>query len=146
MQPSGVRILDRLGDGEAVRRTTTPVDRAVLVFDEHRLELDDVTRRLGAPMLNVRRITLDAILLEAAAQAGADIRTHTTVTDLIHEGGRVAGVVTTKGALRAPLVVGADGARSTIARLVGAREYHRTAAGRVFMWAYFEGADALGDA
>jgi 2-polyprenyl-6-methoxyphenol hydroxylase-like FAD-dependent oxidoreductase len=36
-------------------------------------------------------------------------------------------------------VVGADGMRSSIARMVGAREYHVTSNGRVFMWAYVEG-------
>jgi 2-polyprenyl-6-methoxyphenol hydroxylase-like FAD-dependent oxidoreductase len=50
-------------------------------------------------------------------------------------------VETTAGVLRAPLVVGADGARSTVARLVGAAEYHRTAARRIFLWSYFEGVD-----
>lgn len=46
---------------------------------------------------------------------------------------------TTKGELRAPLVVGADGARSTIADLVGARKYHETPPGRMFVWTYLEG-------
>jgi menaquinone-9 beta-reductase len=36
------------------------------------------------------------------------------------------------------LVVGADGARSTVAKMVGAQEYNRTPNGRVFMWAYHE--------
>src|SRR6185503_3235687 len=76
---------------------------------------------------------------------GAEVRTGTPVTGLLEERGRVAGVTTTNGDLRAPLVVGADGARSTIARLVGAAEYHRTPPGRAFMWAYFEGADAPHD-
>jgi 2-polyprenyl-6-methoxyphenol hydroxylase-like FAD-dependent oxidoreductase len=54
----------------------------------------------------------------------------------------VVGVETTAGPLRAPLVVGADGARSTVARLVGAREYHRTAPKRAFLWSYYEGVPA----
>jgi 2-polyprenyl-6-methoxyphenol hydroxylase-like FAD-dependent oxidoreductase len=61
------------------------------------------------------------------------------VTGLVEEGGRIAGVRTATDELRAPLVVGADGARSSVARLVGAREYHRTPPGRVFLWAYLEG-------
>ena len=44
--------------------------------------------------------------------------------------------------MRAPLVVGADGVNSTIARLVGAAKYHEAPAGRVFMWTYFEDAPA----
>jgi 2-polyprenyl-6-methoxyphenol hydroxylase-like FAD-dependent oxidoreductase len=63
------------------------------------------------------------------------------VAGLIESAGRVVGVETSDGPLRAPLVVGADGARSTVARLVGAREYHRTAPRRIFLWSYFEGVD-----
>jgi len=47
-------------------------------------------------------------------------------------------VATTAGELRAPLVVGADGTRSAVAKMVGFAEYHPTPNGRVFMWAYYE--------
>ena len=100
------------------------------------------TASVGAPMLNVRRVTLDAVLLDAAAAAGAEVRTRTNVTGLLEASGRVVGVETTGGALRAPLVVGADGARSTVARLVGrARVQRRRPARRIFTWGYFEGVD-----
>ena len=66
----------------------------------------------------------------------------TAVTGLVEDRGRVVGVKTTSGELRAPLVVGADGARSTVARLVGAAEYHRTPPGGLFLWAYLEGVPA----
>lgn len=93
-------------------------------------------------MLGARRVTLDAVLLEAAAAAGAEVRTQTAVTGLVEDRGRVAGVKTEDGELRAPLVVGADGIRSAVGRLVGAAKYHQTVAGKLFMWAYFEGAKA----
>ncbi len=112
-----------------------------MVVDDARIEFDDADELLGAPMLNLRRSALDMVLLEAAAQAGAVIRTRTGVTGLIHEHGRVVGVMTGAGPVRARLVVGADGARSTVARLVGAEEYRRTAPGRLFLWGYFEGTD-----
>jgi 2-polyprenyl-6-methoxyphenol hydroxylase-like FAD-dependent oxidoreductase len=86
----------------------------------------------------VRRITLDEILVNAAAAAGAAVCTNTAVTGLVADSGRIAGVTTTSGELRAPLVVGADGARSAVAKMVGAREYNRAPNGRVFMWAYYE--------
>ena len=66
------------------------------------------------------------------------------MTDLVEDGGRVAGVKTKSGELRAPLVVGADGVNSTVARLVGAAKYHEAPAGRLFMWAYFEDGPADG--
>jgi 2-polyprenyl-6-methoxyphenol hydroxylase-like FAD-dependent oxidoreductase len=145
VQPSGVRILERLGVLERLLEVATPIERGTIALDEARIEVDAISERLGAPMLNVRRIVLDAVLLEAAGAAGADVRTCTAVTGLLEEDGRVVGVATSAGGLRARLVVGADGARSTVAGLVGATEYHRTPPGRIFAWAYFDGADAPDD-
>ncbi len=142
VQPSGVRILDRLGVLEALLEVTPPIERGTLAFDDARVEVRDYTELVGAPMLSARRVTLDGILLEAAAAAGAEVRTQTAVTGLVEDGGRVAGVKTRSGELHAPLVVGADGVRSAVARLVGAAKYHQTPAGRLFTWAYFEGAQA----
>ena len=140
VQPVGVRILDRLGVLDELLKVAAPIEGGVAVFDDVRVELVDTRDLLGGPALNARRITLDAILLDAAAAAGAEVRTGTPVTGLVEDRGRVVGVTIPAGELRAPLVVGADGARSTIARLVDAGEYHRTSPGRLFMWAYFEGA------
>ena len=145
VQPSGVKILERLGVLEPLLKVTPPIERGTLAFDDARVELSDFTELVGAPMLSARRVTLDAILLEAAAAAGAEVRTQTAVTGLVEDRGRVAGVKTKSGDLRAPLVVGADGVRSAVARLVGAAKYHQTPAGRLFTWAYFEGAEADDD-
>jgi flavin-dependent dehydrogenase len=107
--------------------------------------VEDVVEVTGSPAFSIRRITLDEILVGVAAEAGAEVRTGTPVTGLVVEEGRVAGVTTPSGKLRARLVVGADGARSTIAKLVGAKEYHRTTNGRVFMWAYFSADPSNGE-
>jgi menaquinone-9 beta-reductase len=141
IQPVGVEILGRLGVLDRIREVAPPLESAFLAFDEHRVRVEDAARITGSPMFSARRVTLDAILLDAARAAGAEIRTKATVTGLLTSAGRVVGVETTKGSLRAPLVVGADGARSTVARLVGAEEYHRTPARRVFLWSYFEGVE-----
>jgi 2-polyprenyl-6-methoxyphenol hydroxylase-like FAD-dependent oxidoreductase len=141
IQPPGVRILDQLGVLDQLYELAPPVDEGYIAFDEIRIQAAGMTRLLGYPMVNVRRVTLDAILLDAAREAGAEVRTGTNVTGLLRSGGRVVGVKTTAGELRAPLVVGADGARSTVARLAGAREYHRTAPRRVFLWSYYRGVD-----
>lgn len=145
IQPSGVKLLEQLGVLDRLLAITTPIERVMIALDDARIELDAMSARFGAPMLNIRRIALDAILLEAAGAAGADIRTGTTVTGLLQEHGRVVGVTTSAGPLRARLTVGADGARSTVAQLVGATEYHQTPPGRIFTWAYFDGADAPDD-
>jgi flavin-dependent dehydrogenase len=94
--------------------------------------------------LCVRRTGLDAALVEAAREAGADIREGARVTDLVWDAGRVTGVryETREGdarEVRAPLVVGADGRRSIVARLVSAAEPYRASAnGRACFYAYFE--------
>jgi 2-polyprenyl-6-methoxyphenol hydroxylase-like FAD-dependent oxidoreductase len=145
IQPIGVEILDRLGVLDSLRKVAPTIERGRVVLDGTRIEVDRLSDLVGAPMMSARRVTLDAILLDAASEAGAEVRTGTTVTGLVEERGRVCGVTTTNGELRAPLVVGADGARSTIARLVGAREFHRTAPGRIFLWAYLEEVDPAND-
>jgi flavin-dependent dehydrogenase len=74
-----------------------------------------------------RRRVLDAILVDGAVAAGVDFRSGCSVNRLLHdEDGRVTGVEAThrgrRFAHRAHLVIGADGMRSTVARLCDARE------------------------
>ncbi|TYB51307.1 oxidoreductase [Nonomuraea sp. PA05] len=99
--------------------------------------------------LCVRRAPLDQALVETACEAGAEIRQGHRVTALIWENGRAAGVrVRDQSApghdgreyeIRASLVVGADGRRSTVARLAGA-EHPRIAHanGRACYYAYYD--------
>jgi 2-polyprenyl-6-methoxyphenol hydroxylase-like FAD-dependent oxidoreductase len=138
IQPTGVEVLERIGVLDALLKLAPPLRRIRMVFDDAAAAPVDLEAVTGAPGLSVRRITLDEILVDAAAAAGAEIRTQTTVTGLVMDGDRVAGVTTASGALRAPLVVGADGTRSAVAKMVGAEEYHPTPNGRAFMWAYYE--------
>jgi flavin-dependent dehydrogenase len=92
----------------------------------------------------VRRTGLDDALVDTARAAGAEVRERARVTELVHDRGRVAGVRYEDGdgrprELRAPLVVGADGRRSTIARLVGTTlPYRSNANERACYFAYFE--------
>lgn len=78
------------------------------------------------------REVFDQVLFEKAVQAGADVRQHATVKRLLWEDGRVTGVeVEQRGSEtlcdrqpaidlhHAPLVIGADGAYSVVAREVG---------------------------
>ena len=70
------------------------------------------------------RTTFDAILVAAAARAGAAVREGVTVDDLIWDGRAVAGVVGraadgTREADRARVTIGADGLRSVVARRLG---------------------------
>jgi 2-polyprenyl-6-methoxyphenol hydroxylase-like FAD-dependent oxidoreductase len=141
IQPCGVTVLDRLGVLDTVLAAgAVPLTRFTLVTDDARVDATIDAEAFGAPALSVRRITLDHLLVEAAAAAGAEVRTGTGVTGLLWENGRVIGIETAGGPLRARLVVGADGRGSTVAKLVGATEYHLAPPGRMFAWAYFEGA------
>ena len=68
----------------------------------------------------LRRERLDPLLLDAARTAGARIRENAHVVDIVRATGRVTGVVLADGsALRAQLVIGADGLRSVVARRLG---------------------------
>ena len=71
--------------------------------------------------LSVQREILDAIVLDAARDAGAEVREEVRVTDVARdEAGRARGVRTLSGNMvAADLVVGADGLRSVVARRLG---------------------------
>lgn len=145
IQPAGIQILERIGVLDTLFELAPPILHLRMVFDDVATPVADVTTIAGGPGLSVRRIVLDEILVNAAASAGAEVRTGTPVTGLVMDDGRVRGVRTTSGELRAPLVVGADGTRSTVAKMVGAREYNPTPNGRVFMWAYYEADPTRGE-
>lgn len=101
-----------------------------------------------APGFIVPRLVYDELLFNAAVEAGAEVRVQTAVEGLLRDGNRVTGVrvrpLAPDGAtrpeeeLRAPLVVGADGAYSVVARALGMtqlEEAHYCAGLR----AYYEG-------
>jgi len=141
IQPCGVAVLRRLGVLDAVLAAgAARLTRFTLLTENARIDAAFDPGTFGGPALCVRRITLDQLLVEAAASAGAEVRTGTRATALLWEDGRVAGVETAKGPLRARLVVGADGRGSTVAGQVGAAKYHVAPPDRLFAWAYFEGA------
>lgn len=89
--------------------------------------------------LCVRRVGLDAALVATARAAGAEVREGVRVTGLVWHGGRVAGVRCGEGEIRAPLVVGADGRRSLVAREAGAESPHTSNPNsRACFFAYLE--------
>ena len=149
-QNEAVLVLQRLGVLEPVVATGAPWLERV----DGRAQAVRFTRpwprREGDPgtALCVRRSLLDAVLLDTAREAGAQVRTETGVTGLVLRGGRVVGVRVRRSdrsdggeaVLEAPLVVGADGRGSTVARLTGARRYNVMQNQRAGYWGYYEGA------
>ena len=147
-QAGGVAALGRLGVVDRLLSTEAPWLEQALV------QVDDVWARLPwptapgdpGPGLCVRRPVLDTILVEAAEEAGVKVHTGTRATDLVERDGRVAGVLAEGDAgelrLEAPLVAGADGRMSKVARLVKARTYNVAPNERFGFWGYYEGAAA----
>lgn len=145
-QASAVASLGRLGVIDRLLATGAPW---LEIAD---MRLGDFTAQVPwptqpgdpGPGLCVRRTVLDAILVDAAREAGATVHTGTRVTGLVEAGGRVAGVVADSEGrerrLLAPLVVGADGRSSKIARLVEARAYNVSPNERFGFWGYYENA------
>lgn len=97
-----------------------------------------------------RRTVLDAMLVDAAREAGAEVRFGVIVDDLVKDGsGRVSGIVV-RGEqgeeleLRAGIVVGADGIRSVVAQATGAPVIRRAENSGAAVYGYFENVDAIG--
>ncbi len=91
-----------------------------------------------------RRTVLDKLLLDAASEAGAEIREGFTAEAVVHEEGRVAGIRGhAKGGRavteRARVVVGADGIHSVVARDVVAEEYHEKPPLQAGYYTYWSG-------
>ncbi|WP_415949095.1 NAD(P)/FAD-dependent oxidoreductase [Streptomyces sp. KLOTTS4A1] len=129
IQQPGVARLARWGILDALTATGCPrLDHVVYQLDDVRVEGCASAHEGITGAIAPRRHTLDRILVEHAVAAGAELRTGCQVTGLLEEDGRVAGVTCKEGGRsfteRAQLVVGADGMRSTVARLTGAEEYH----------------------
>ncbi|HEY7101883.1 MAG TPA: FAD-dependent monooxygenase, partial [Mycobacteriales bacterium] len=97
-----------------------------------------------------RRTVLDALLVDAAEEAGAQFRFGLAVTDLARDrAGRVIGVVVgdTRGATRtekAGLVVGADGRGSVVAARVAAPTVAAGAHAAAYAYGYWPAGDLDG--
>ncbi|MCW6006094.1 FAD-dependent monooxygenase [Micromonospora sp. CPCC 205371] len=100
--------------------------------------------------ISLRRHKLDPLLRDLASRTpGVDLMLGHRVVDLVEDAaGAITGVVVTTGGanrttLRARLVVGADGHRSTVARLAAVAEDHAPN-NRFLFWTYYEGATMNG--
>ncbi|HXE59021.1 MAG TPA: NAD(P)/FAD-dependent oxidoreductase [Gemmatimonadales bacterium] len=101
------------------------------------------------PAYAPRRTVLDRLLVEAAVEAGAELREGVNVTDLCWDGDRVVGVVgRTRTGTRfvegARIVVGADGRHSSVARRVQAPRYHAHPTLTCNYYAYWDGVPVAG--
>ncbi len=149
MRPA-VLLLRRWGITDRLDEEATPrIRRTSFVYsDEHQTDTIaiDIKARHGVDALYApRRTVLDPALVEAARDRGAEVRFGVQLLELVHEkGGRVSGIVLkdedgTRRVVRAGLVIGADGRRSTVARLVGAAPYVTGRHATACSFGYFDG-------
>jgi flavin-dependent dehydrogenase len=140
IQPYGMKMFDKLGLGDVVRGLAPRNSAFRFQVEDSYMQVD-----LGGTDLDSRsprRSKLDPALQKAVLAKGVDARDRTRVTGLLKDGDRVTGVRVqddkSEYELRAPLVVGADGRNSIVAKMVGAAAYLESETPNGIYWSYFE--------
>jgi 2-polyprenyl-6-methoxyphenol hydroxylase-like FAD-dependent oxidoreductase len=129
VQPMGVAALARWGLLDRLTATGCPPAHTY-AFDFGAFTISGAPGTTEAPVAYCpRRTVLDKLLVDAAAEAGAEIREEFTVEEVLMEGGRVTGIKGRgKGGAtvveRASVVIGADGRTSLVAEAVRPAAYH----------------------
>ena len=130
IHPPGVAALDRWGILEQLQATNCPpVTR--YSYDFGPITIAGTPRPVDAVATGYgpRRFVLDALLVDAAAAAGAEFRERFTVEEILVEDARVTGI---RGHAaggesvieRARVVIGADGRNSLVAKTVKPEQYN----------------------
>ncbi len=129
VHPPGVASLKSWGLLDRLTATgCPPID--TYSFDFGPFTISGAPGTDGAPVAyGPRRTVLDKLLVDAASDAGAEVREEFTVEDVVIDDGRVAGV---RGHCKggrtvtehARLVIGADGRHSLVAKAVGPEQYN----------------------
>ena len=120
----GVAMLERWGLLDAVRRTANCPPISEITFDVGDFSLAGSPSSADgvAVCYSPRRTRLDKILVDAAVEAGAELREGFSVREILADGGRVTGIRGREAgggpllSAKARIVVGADGLRSVVAR------------------------------
>jgi flavin-dependent dehydrogenase len=150
IHPPGVAALERWGLLEALVATGCPAVRGY-AYDFGPFTISGSPRPVEGVALayGPRRTVLDKILVDAAREAGAEIREAFTVDELLFDGDRVTGV---RGhhrhgssvTLRARVVIGADGRNSFVAKTVQPPEYNERPPLTAAYYTYWSGLPAEG--
>jgi 2-polyprenyl-6-methoxyphenol hydroxylase-like FAD-dependent oxidoreductase len=144
--PHGAEIMERWGVLDRLAATGCPPVARRLTFDVGPFALiggvfDSNSGRGG---FCPRRTVLDALLVQAAVEAGAELRESFTVEALLWDGDRVSGI---KGRTatgqhvdeRSRIVIGADGVHSLVAAAVKAQEFDVRPPLTTNYYSYFSG-------
>ena len=143
VQLPGVARLARWGVLDALAAAGTPETQSVR-FDPGPVVLEGRFPEFQGvdAVYSPRRTLLDSTLVEAAREAGAEVREQFVVDELTVSDGRVSGIRGREGGRttreRATLVIGADGKRSLVAKTVGAPAYHERPTLSMAYYTYWE--------
>ncbi len=145
---AGVLQLARWGLLDRIEKEGTPrVHRTVFHYEDEILDIP-IKPRDGVPALFApRRTVLDRILVDAAVEAGAEVRHRMRLAGLVRGAeGRVEGACLQDAeggerTVRADIVIGADGLHSTMAALVGAPVTSRGRDATANVYGYWSGLD-----
>jgi menaquinone-9 beta-reductase len=145
---AGVLQLARWGLLGRIEREGTPrVSRTVFHYEDETVDIQVKPRDGVSALFAPRRTVLDRVLVDAAVEAGVDARHRVRLADLLRGAcGRVEGVVLVdaEGAartVRAGVVIGADGLRSTVASLVDAPVTRQGRHAAANVYGYWSGLD-----
>jgi 2-polyprenyl-6-methoxyphenol hydroxylase-like FAD-dependent oxidoreductase len=141
---AGVLQLSRWGVlPEVVAAGTPPVEKTLFHYADGDMVQVSIRPSPGVDALYApRRHVIDRVLVDAAAEAGAEVHHGVKVTDLLAgPDGRVAGVRGSRGdgaemVLRSRITIGADGIRSVVADRAGARVERRAESGAAVLYRY----------
>ncbi len=137
-------LLDRVIATGCPAMTTMSSDLGDFVLSATNIAVDGVPAACGP-----RRTALDRVLVEAAVEAGAELRAGFSVEGLTTDGDHVTGIrggdrrSGTSVTEHAALTIGADGRNSHVARAVGAPEYEQEVSLTCWYFSYW--ADVPGD-
>jgi 2-polyprenyl-6-methoxyphenol hydroxylase-like FAD-dependent oxidoreductase len=143
VHPPGVAALARWGLLERLEATGCPpvesysFDFGPLTISGSPRPIDGIARGYCP-----RRTVLDQLLVEAAVEAGAELREGFTVDELLSSDGAVTGI---RGHLRggsdiserARVIIGADGKHSLVAKVVAAEQYEERPSHLAMYYAYW---------
>jgi geranylgeranyl reductase family protein len=148
ISPQAWRLLDRIGAAAAVAALRPRALLGMRLVSPDGTAFEGRYRGRDRPGFALRRRDLDAVLLDAARRAGAEVREGARVSGLVREADAVRGVTVEAGGaphgIRARVVVGADGRRSVVARRLGLLREHRRWR-RFAVRGYWDGVDGLRD-
>jgi len=147
--PHGAAIMDGWGLLDRLAATGCPPIARRMIFDVGPFALEGAVTdaNAGRGGFCPRRTVLDKLLVDAAVEAGVELREECSIEDLARTDDRVTGVKgrTPNGGImdeRATIVIGADGVHSVVAKAAGAPEYDAIPPLATYYYSYYSGFEA----